>query len=253
MNRKQLYEQKRIIRQKKQRRILSLIGVFFLVGLLLFYFYESKKDAFIRSYPIHGVLVDQNNGYLDFNELAKTGQKMVYIRSTQGATYADDNYNNNYQRGLGSGLPIGIYHIFGFDSKVNNQFLNIKRTVQKDTGDLPIMVKIDYYGGYSRHNVNLGKQRLRIQKLIQKLHDYYHKDIILSTDYKSWKQLNYKIDYLAFSDNSKTERNSVSKFIESSNSIKLRLSNQNESFDRIGFSGSKQSWIDYLHKLRNEG
>ncbi|MCF6514814.1 hypothetical protein GSH19_01280 [Lactobacillus sp. S2-2] len=252
MNRKQLYEEKRNKKHRHNKMMLLTLFLICLVVFLIFHFHNNQKNTFINKYPIHGVLIDQNNGYLDFNALAKTNQKMIYIRSTQGASYSDDNFDNNYQRGLGSGLPIGIYHIFGFSSKVNKQFENIKRTVNNDTGDLPIMIKIQYYNSYSRHNINLEKQKSRIKKLINQLHGYYNKKIILSTDYKSWKQLNFKIKYLDFSNNSKTEGNSVGKFIESDTPVKIKVSNQDEVFDGIGFSGDRKKWIKYLQKLRNE-
>lgn len=252
MNRMELYGEKRNKSHQTQIRFLLIIFFICVVLFSIFYVYNNQKNTFINKYPIHGVFIDQNNGYLDFNALAKSNQKLIYIRCTQGATYSDDNFDNNYQRGLGSGLPIGVYHIFGFDSNISRQFENIKRTINEETGDLPIMIKIQYYDSYSRHNINLNKQRPRIKKLIIKLHKYYGKKIILSTDYKSWKQLDFNLNYLEFSNNLKTEGNLIGKFIEANKQVKLKISNQNESFDGIGFSENKKEWSKYLQELRNE-
>ena len=84
--------------------------------------YQSYENNMINKYQVKGIMISQSNGYIDFVTLANTGQKFVYIRASQGATYTDDDFSDNFQRSQGSGLQVGSYHVFSTQTAIKDQY-----------------------------------------------------------------------------------------------------------------------------------
>ncbi len=57
-----------------------------------------------------GIDVSQWQGDIDFEQVAASGIRVVYIRSSLGGGFIDPYFEQNYQRAKAAGLKIGFYH-----------------------------------------------------------------------------------------------------------------------------------------------
>lgn len=57
-----------------------------------------------------GIDVSEWQGNINFEQVAASGIKVVYIRSSLGSSYIDPYFQQNYQRAKAAGLKIGFYH-----------------------------------------------------------------------------------------------------------------------------------------------
>jgi hypothetical protein len=70
-----------------------LIGVFVL-ALIGFFGWHSHRQSALQNYPVRGVSVSQDDGYIDFHQLQSAKLKFVYLKGTSGASYLDDRFND---------------------------------------------------------------------------------------------------------------------------------------------------------------
>lgn len=57
-----------------------------------------------------GIDVSQWQGNIDFEQVAASGVRAVYIRSSMGSGYVDPYFEQNYDRAKEAGLHVGFYH-----------------------------------------------------------------------------------------------------------------------------------------------
>jgi lysozyme len=79
-------------------------------------------------------------------KLANQNIKFVYIKATEGSKSIDENFFVNWQNGQTSGMYIGDYHFFSFDSDGKEQAEHFINTVGVLSGTLIPVVDVEYYG-----------------------------------------------------------------------------------------------------------
>lgn len=79
-------------RRKRTRKV--VFGIFLLILVLgsIGYAWRWHQKQILEKYPIRGVSINQNNGYIDFESLKNRGVRFVYIKATQGAAFTDDSF-----------------------------------------------------------------------------------------------------------------------------------------------------------------
>lgn len=217
--------------------IVSLLILFSLIGS--YFGYQSYQNYLIDQYEVKGIMISQSDAYIDFVSLANSGQKFVYIRASQGATYTDDDFSDNFQRGQGSGLQVGSYHIFSTQSSVHDQIKNFTKKVGSDYGTLPPMVVV-------RDNLSK-KQIQQLSDFIYRLHHYYDTDVMVRSDYDTFKQLNpsimHNVQYF-----SPDEDNKKANFIEVKKYRNINIDGSDILVNQVAFNGNKTGWQRYLLK-----
>ena len=86
--------------------------VLFLFVLILLFLVPMEAFA-LPADPgeqLEGIDVSQWQGNIDFEQVAASGIRAVYIRSSMGSTYVDPYFEQNYQRAKEAGLQVGFYH-----------------------------------------------------------------------------------------------------------------------------------------------
>ncbi|WP_054663711.1 GH25 family lysozyme [Lacticaseibacillus camelliae] len=131
----------------KRRRIWMVVGVLLAVTLVALggWLWTQRKTG-VAKYPVRGVVLSQSDGSADFQALQSSGVAFVYLKSTQGASFFDDSFATNYQQASGSGLEVGVYHYFSFDSDPGAQADYFAEKVGKNIGTLPIGLRVVFYG-----------------------------------------------------------------------------------------------------------
>jgi len=139
--------------------------------------WQAHQKQQLANYPVRGVTINQDSGYLDFQQLANHAD-FAYLQATSGATYTDDDFSDNYSRSQGASLKVGVVHTFSFTSSAARQYRHFHETVGQDTGTLPIMVAVSYYGKYNGNSADMATQGQKLKQLVSQL-EWYHQGVII--------------------------------------------------------------------------
>ncbi|MCH5465633.1 GH25 family lysozyme [Levilactobacillus tujiorum] len=167
-------------RRRRSRRWLVTVLMLILIigGGWGWYQWDAHQRAQVASYPVRGVTVNQDSGYLDFQQLAKH-ETFVYLQATSGATYTDDDFSDNYSRSQGASIQVGVAHTFSFTTSAQRQYAHFTSTVKRNTGTLPIMVAVSYYGKYNSGNSTMATQGQKLKQLVTRLNRRYHQGVVI--------------------------------------------------------------------------
>ena len=80
--------------------------------LFCFYLLFTPSLAFSPSSSniYEGIDVSDWQGFIDYSQVAASGIQIVYIRSSEGFSYVDSQFENNYKNAKAAGLKVGFYH-----------------------------------------------------------------------------------------------------------------------------------------------
>ncbi len=238
--------------EKKSGTKVIVVGLLLLIILGIFFAKNIYQRNQLKNYPVRGVTLDQDNGYIDFDQLRDNGVKFVYLKATQGAAFSDDSFGSNYQRSQGALIPVGVYHYFSFSSSPKDQFNNFIQQVKYNTGSLPIMIQVQYYAGYDSENVKWKKTSGQIYQLVKLLINYYKRPVIISANQQIIKSIGIqKGKYLEywFADGKPNQGNSGAAFISNNQSQRYILDHQSVSLPLVLFNGSTKKWHQYLDTM----
>lgn len=157
-----------------------LVGVFVL-ALIGFFGWHSHRQSALQNYPVRGVSVSQDDGYIDFHQLQSAKLKFVYLKGTSGASYLDDRFNDGYQRAIGTQMQVGVYQEFSFTSSAEKQYKYFVQQIGANTGNLPIAIHVTYYGKYAQQAPDARTQGKKLAQLIRLLSERYGQNCIVWT------------------------------------------------------------------------
>lgn len=94
---------------KKRKRIFLVI---FMILTFLFFADINLTYALTPSSnpQYEGIDVSNWQGYIDYKQVAQSGIKVVYIKSSQGTNIKDAYFDINYENAKANGLKVGFYH-----------------------------------------------------------------------------------------------------------------------------------------------
>lgn len=166
-------------RRRNPRRwwLFACLIMLVVLGVVGWHRWAAHQKQQLANYPVRGVTINQDSGYLDFQQLAKRAD-FAYLQATSGATYTDDDFSDNYSRSQGASLKVGVVHTFSFTSSAARQYRHFHETVAQDTGTLPIMVAVSYYGKYNSNNTDMAVQGQKLKQLVSQL-AWYHQGVII--------------------------------------------------------------------------
>jgi lysozyme len=97
-------------------------------------------------YPVVGVDVSNYQGEIDWPALAASGVAFAYIKATEGATFRDKRFAENWSAAYRAGIPRGGYHFFTLCRSGAEQARNFIETVPTDPSALPPVVDAEHMG-----------------------------------------------------------------------------------------------------------
>lgn len=86
------------------KKVLCFLLVFVLFPTFCFAFPASSSTTY------DGIDVSEWQGSIDYSEVKNTGIDVVYIRSSEGNSYIDPYFRDNYENAKDNGLKVGFYH-----------------------------------------------------------------------------------------------------------------------------------------------
>ncbi len=238
-------------RHPHRRRRRWLIGLLVLVVLVAGVFgweqWQQHQRAQLATYPVRGVTLNQDSGYVDFQQLSQKSS-FVYLQATSGATYTDDDFSDNYSRCQGADIKVGVAHTFSFTSTGAQQYAHFKDTVGQDTGTLPIRVSVNYYDQYNNNNSGMASQGQKLKKLVTLLNSGYQQGVIIFANQTVMTQFVDPVlpNQAKWSAGGRLKSHGREvKFIEYNADGSLSQSNQSQPVSRSVFNGNKQDWESF--------
>ena len=128
----------------------------------------SKKD-----YPVRGVDVSSYQGEINWRELESQNISFAFIKATEGSGFVDEYFIENYKNSSNTGIRIGAYHFFSFDSPGKTQAENYISVVEKRENMLPPVIDVEYYNGNGSDPPDEDKARQNLNDLISALKERY--------------------------------------------------------------------------------
>lgn len=161
----------------KRKIILIVFGIFFLTGILIFSFVWGGvillNNPSKENYPVRGVDVSSYQGNIDWETLAAQDIHFAFIKATEGSGYADEYFAYNYRQAQKTGLRIGAYHFFSYDSPGEAQAENFIKLVPKIENMLPPVIDVEFYGDKEENLPEKEKTIEQINIFNEKIYKHY--------------------------------------------------------------------------------
>lgn len=148
------------------------------------------KEIYPEGFSIRGIDISHHQGTIDWEKLSKArvGDEpisFVFIKATEGKTFLDENFNDNFYQAREFGFLRGAYHYFKPNVSAKQQADYFLRQVHLEDGDLPPVLDIEETGSLSASD--LRKAALVWLEAVEKR---YKVSPIIYTNYK------FKLTYL---------------------------------------------------------
>lgn len=177
---------------KRVKRCIALAGMAVLVlgiiaGTLIWFGVIQLNGHAAKQFAVHGVDVSEYQGEIQWDVLAAQNIQFAFIKATEGSSYVDKKFSQNWQNAAKTNLRIGAYHFFSFDSSGETQADNFISTVEPVEHMLPPVVDVEYYGDYKKNPPDLEHAEQELLVLLQALEEAYQmKPLIYVTDDTFW-------------------------------------------------------------------
>ena len=136
--------------RRKRRLLYSLLAAVllsaFVLAFLVWNGYLLLNNPSRERYPVRGVDVSKYQGEIDWPVLAEQEISFAFIKATEGSSHVDARFAYNYEEARKTGLRVGAYHFFSFDSGGDTQAENFIRNVEAFEGMLPPVIDLEFYG-----------------------------------------------------------------------------------------------------------
>ena len=135
----------------KWLRILAALVVMtvFAAGIMAYLIWSGRillNNPSKTRYPVRGVDVSHYQGEIDWNVLGQQDIDFAYIKATEGSSHVDEKFSQNWSESALSGLAVGAYHFFSFDSSGKDQLAHFIQCLPGREGMLPPAVDVEFYG-----------------------------------------------------------------------------------------------------------
>ena len=124
-------------------------------------------------YPVRGVDVSAYQGEIDWRTLAGQDIAFAYIKATEGSGHVDRYFAANFEAARQTGLRVGAYHFFSFDSAGATQADNFIAAVPKADGMLPPVVDFEFYGDKEKNPPDAAAARRELNVMLNALEGHY--------------------------------------------------------------------------------
>ncbi len=179
------------MRQKQLKKIAIITAIFLLLVLAFFLLFLNGvfllNNPSKAEYPVRGVDVSEYQGEIDWEVLAGQELQFAFIKATEGSSYRDPQFAHNWQAAQKSGLAVGAYHFFSFESPGQTQTENFIAAIPKTPGMLPPVVDVEFYGAYKHNLPDVNALQSELNVLLQQLEEYYGQKPILYTTQKAYR------------------------------------------------------------------
>ena len=155
-----------------RRRLFHAAGIVCIVilGVMIWYGHAPRWTVpKTERYPVRGIDVSHYQGDIDWEILADQGMQFAFIKATEGSSFVDARFAENWKKAELSGLYCGAYHFFSFDSPGETQAEHFIGTVGTLTGKLPPVIDVELYGDKFRSPPERAAVQPQLEAMIERL------------------------------------------------------------------------------------
>ena len=164
----------------KHRKLIRL-AVFIVCIIIICLSIHLYKQGIIHinnpnpdKYPVVGVDVSNHQGEIDWNVLTEQEIDFAFIKATEGSTFVDPYFKSNWDSAVATGIRVGAYHFFSFESSGENQAKSFCKNVPQLENMLPPVVDVEYYGEFkSKKDLDIPKIKEELRTFINILEKEY--------------------------------------------------------------------------------
>lgn len=178
------------MQKKTVKRILILCSFLVVLGIVSFFLVWNGviilNGFSADKYSVKGIDVSSYQGEIDWEILSKQNILFAFIKATEGSSYVDEKFFYNYAQAQKTGLAVGAYHFFSYDSEGKTQAENFINTVKPYEGMLPPVIDLEFYGDYEKNPPNRETVGEQLQIMLRVLEDHYQQKPIIYATEKSY-------------------------------------------------------------------
>jgi lysozyme len=152
----------------------------FYAGILFFNNPSSEK------YPVKGVDVSNYQGDIDWDAIAKQNIHFAFIKATEGSSFVDPYFQENYENAAKTGIRVGAYHFFSFDSDGDTQAENFIMEVKKLDNMLPPVIDVEFYDDKRSNPPSKETVKEHLNIFIEKIQEAYGVNPIIYAVYETY-------------------------------------------------------------------
>ena len=104
---------------------------------------------------VPGIDVSYWNAGIDWPKVRATGQRYIFAKATEGDSYADPTFDDNWRGARTAGLLRGAYHFFHCNvdpKKQANKFMDYVKSMN-DNGELPPVLDLETNDGQTKEKI----------------------------------------------------------------------------------------------------
>ncbi|WP_109830083.1 glycoside hydrolase family 25 protein [Reichenbachiella versicolor] len=154
---------------KKLPNYVLVILIVLLVSALIFALFVRKKDhrnkylaptthsdtdGSVSQNMLHGCDISHWNGQVNWTALKKTDITFLFIKATQGLTYVDPDFEENWTTARNYGFLRGAYHFYQPQNDPQLQAEHFLKTVELEKGDILPVLDIEISNGVSNETLS---------------------------------------------------------------------------------------------------
>ena len=171
---------------KKKRYLILLLLALTTVVICILIIKKKIKIApiFAGRYEVIGVDVSHYQGSIDWEKLAGQNLDFAFIKATEGSSHIDECFYDNWKEAGKTGLYIGAYHFFSFDSDGSRQAQFYIDTVGDLSGKIAPVVDVEFYGDKEKNPPGKDEVVEQLSRMLETLEEYYQVKPVIYTTYK---------------------------------------------------------------------
>ena len=164
----------------KKRGIQILAAAAAAAGLLavLFLLVKTKKLQINRwivsDTDVIGVDISEYQADVDMQKLASQGISFVYMKATEGSSFEDSRFVQNWENAAACGMPAGAYQFFSFDSPGRMQAENFINRIGDLDGRLIPAVDVEFYADKRENQPDPAEVTAQLRDFLNALEAAYH-------------------------------------------------------------------------------
>ena len=173
----------------KRKRYLILLLTVLMITIISTLFIKKKikiAPVFAGRFEVTGVDVSHYQGKIDWEKLAGQNLDFAFIKATEGSSFIDECFYDNWKAAEKTELCIGAYHFFSFDSDGEKQAQLYIDTVGNLNGKIAPVVDVEFYGDKQSNPPEKDEVAGQLGKLLDTLEEYYKIKPVIYTTYAAY-------------------------------------------------------------------
>ena len=167
-----------------------LLAVMFFLACSLFFGLIHINNPELSGLTVKGVDISSYQGDIIWPTLVSQDIDFAYIKATEGSTFRDSCFSRNWQEGSRSGIRVGAYHFFSFESEGRTQAQNFIDTVDPVDNMLPPAIDVEYYGSFtSEDEIDVDAVRKELRTMVDILTEEYGMKPVIYVSESSYKTI----------------------------------------------------------------